>query len=163
MTDRTTYYIGDISHTLGLSQRAIRYYEELGIIKPTRTEGGFRTYSARDIDLLKMVLKFKELGMSLEEIQSLLCPKGGELNAAHTRELRDALMSKREELKNRMRSYEEGIAQIDRVLEILSGCATCGKPSNGDTCGPCLKERGDDSSPILGTLIQQGPGPEKER
>ncbi len=65
--------IGPVAATVGLSVRTIRYYEEVGLVTPSgRTVGGFRLYSAADIDRLRLVKRMKPLGYSLEEMARLL-------------------------------------------------------------------------------------------
>lgn len=153
---QTTYYIGDISKELGLSQRAVRYYEELGFIKPTRTEGGFRTYSKRDFDLLKLIVSFKDLGLALEEIHNLILPADGGLTGKAVRRLREMLSSKRSKFEDKIKKYEEGIKEIDRVLLLLLSCTTCGRPSEEGECENCLKKKGADSAPLIPPLLFHG-------
>ncbi|SDR21870.1 MerR family transcriptional regulator [Thermostaphylospora chromogena] len=64
--------IGEVAERLGLSLRTIRHYEEVGLVVPERTRGGFRLYSERDIDRLALVKRMKPLGFSLEEMRDLL-------------------------------------------------------------------------------------------
>jgi DNA-binding transcriptional MerR regulator len=57
---------------LGITTRTIRYYEEFGIMAPPqRLEGGNRVYAKEDILRLKFILKLKEIGISLKEMQEL--------------------------------------------------------------------------------------------
>ncbi len=64
--------IGELAKTLGITTRTIRYYEEIGLMGPSeRLGGGTRTYSQDDILRLKFILKLKELGISLKEMQEL--------------------------------------------------------------------------------------------
>lgn len=151
--NQKTYYIGDISKELDLSARAIRYYEELGFIRPLRTDGGFRTYSERDVALLKVVIRFKDLGMSLDEIGTLILPGRDTLTVDAIHKLKEALSVRREEFQSKKKKYEEGIEQIDRVLELLSNCNECGRPSGQGICENCLKQHGGDISPLIAPLI----------
>lgn len=66
--------IDDAAKETGLTKRAIRYYEQIGLIHtPERSEGGTRLYSEEDIDRLKKVVLAKEiLGFSLQELQQFL-------------------------------------------------------------------------------------------
>lgn len=153
---QTTYYIGDISKELGLSQRAVRYYEELGFIKPTRTGGGFRTYSKHDFDLLKLIVSFKDLGLALDEIHNMIPPSGGGLTGETVRRLREMLSSKRNEFEGRIKKYEEGIREINRVLDLLLSCTTCGRPTKEGECESCLKNKGADSAPLIPPLLFHG-------
>ncbi len=64
--------IGEVAEMLGITTRTIRYYEEFGIMEPPqRLEGGMRVYAKEDITRLKFILKLKELGLSLKEMQDL--------------------------------------------------------------------------------------------
>ncbi|MDN4595220.1 MerR family transcriptional regulator [Polycladomyces subterraneus] len=70
--NRKEYLISDLVQEFNISQRTIRYYEELGLISPRRTAGSHRIYSRRDRARIKMILRGKMLGFSLKEIASLL-------------------------------------------------------------------------------------------
>ena len=64
--------IGELSRSLGVTARTLRLYEQLGLIDPPqRTEGGIRFYTKDDIRRIKFVLKVKELGLSLKQMQEL--------------------------------------------------------------------------------------------
>lgn len=64
--------IGDLSETTGVSVRAIRYYEERGLIEPAgRTEGGYRLYDERGLAALNLIRRLRMLGLSLQEIIGL--------------------------------------------------------------------------------------------
>lgn len=65
--------IGEVAERTGLSLRTIRYYEEVGVVVPSaRSQGGFRLYTAPDIDRLNLVKQMKPLGFQLEEMRDLL-------------------------------------------------------------------------------------------
>jgi len=64
--------IGELAKRLNITTRTIRYYEEIGLMGPTeRLGGGTRTYSNDDVLRLKFILKLKQLGISLKDIQEL--------------------------------------------------------------------------------------------
>jgi DNA-binding transcriptional MerR regulator len=64
--------IGEVAEMLGITTRTIRYYEEFGIMEaPQRLDGGMRIYGKEDITRLKFILKLKEIGISLKEMQEL--------------------------------------------------------------------------------------------
>src|SRR3954451_17228178 len=66
--------IGDVAMRTGLTQRTIRYYEELGLLPPaTRTQGDFRLFGERDITRLEKIMRLRELfGLSLAEIRDTI-------------------------------------------------------------------------------------------
>ena len=87
--------IGEVAQRTGLSLRAIRYYEEVGLIRPSsRTQGGFRLYTEPDVARLNLVKRMKPLGFSLEQARDLL----GVLDALDAAEAdsgeRDALVGR---------------------------------------------------------------------
>jgi DNA-binding transcriptional MerR regulator len=65
------YSIGDLSAELGLSPRAIRFYEDQGLLTPRRI-GGNRIYGAGDRARLQLILRGKRLGFALADIKELL-------------------------------------------------------------------------------------------
>ena len=68
---KNTYTITELAHEFGLTPRAIRFYEEAGLLAPQR-QGRQRVYSQRDRTRLKLTQRCKRLGMSLAEIKELV-------------------------------------------------------------------------------------------
>lgn len=67
-----TYPIGELSRMVNLSQRTIRYYEEIGLLQSVRRiEHGKRVYTDDDVRRLKFINKLKVLGLSLAEMVAL--------------------------------------------------------------------------------------------
>ena len=79
----------DISTTadlFGVSLRTLRYYEEIGLLKPVRN-GGVRRYTANDRVRLQLITVGKRIGLSLSAIQTVIVARtGSELHAAHDAE-----------------------------------------------------------------------------
>jgi DNA-binding transcriptional MerR regulator len=70
----TTYTIGDLAREFDLTTRAIRFYEDLGLLQPERSGPGGRNrvYSGRDRARLKLTLRAKRLGLSLTEAKDII-------------------------------------------------------------------------------------------
>lgn len=68
---RATYSISDLAREFALTTRAIRFYEDCGLITPTR-EKRTRVYGERERVRLKLILRGKRLGLALSEIGELL-------------------------------------------------------------------------------------------
>jgi DNA-binding transcriptional MerR regulator len=65
--------IGEVAERTGLSLRTIRYYEEMGLVRPSsRSAGGFRLYTGADVSRLLLVKRMKPLEFSVEEMRDLL-------------------------------------------------------------------------------------------
>ncbi|WP_418056368.1 MerR family transcriptional regulator, partial [Priestia megaterium] len=71
------YLIDDVTKMTGLTKRALRYYEEIGLIlPPQRTKGNARIYSEEEVKELRKVAEAKEvLGFSLQELQQFMSLK----------------------------------------------------------------------------------------
>lgn len=69
-----TYSISDLAREFDLTTRAIRFYEDMGLLQPERSGPGGRTrvYSGRDRTRLKLTLRAKRLGLSLTEAKEII-------------------------------------------------------------------------------------------
>ena len=66
------FKIGEISKLYGIGVDSIRYYEEIGIIKPQRSESGYRYYSIHDIWRLNVIRDLRSIGFTMEQIREYL-------------------------------------------------------------------------------------------
>ncbi|MBI5343501.1 MAG: MerR family transcriptional regulator [Deltaproteobacteria bacterium] len=72
LDDSRTYPIGELSRMVNLTQRTIRYYEEIGLLHSVRRiENGKRVYTDDDVRRLKFINRLKMLGLSLAEMVDL--------------------------------------------------------------------------------------------
>jgi DNA-binding transcriptional MerR regulator len=68
---RTSFSIAELAEEFDITPRAIRFYEDVGLLEPARA-GRNRVYSQRDRTRLKLTLRGKRLGLSLQEIKQLV-------------------------------------------------------------------------------------------
>ena len=65
-------FINEVEHKVGLSKKSIRYYEEHGLLKPSRNqENDYRIYNESDIKKLQTIKFLRELGVSIKELEQL--------------------------------------------------------------------------------------------
>jgi MerR family copper efflux transcriptional regulator len=64
--------IGELAERTELSLRTIRHYDDVGLLPASRTEGGFRVYTERDVERLLHIRRMKPLGFTLEEMADVL-------------------------------------------------------------------------------------------
>jgi DNA-binding transcriptional MerR regulator len=107
------FSIGDIAREFGVSLRALRFYENRGLLHPRR-KGTSRLYSERDRADLKMILKGKQLGFTLSEIGEMLSSRGGEVQSV---DLELALQP--EQILAQIRHLERQRAELDAALAEL--------------------------------------------
>ena len=116
--------IGEVGKSLGITTRTIRYYEELGIMRVPLREAGSRQYSNQEIVRLKFILKIKELGITLREMQELaehydlndqdrdqIMPQLLDFLDAHLNKV-DMKMSKLASLRNNIVTYRSKVVGI---------------------------------------------------
>lgn len=107
MSDEFTS-IGELAKQLDMSQRTIRYYEEIGLLNSIkRVEGGRRIYTDADLRRLKLIKRLKIMGMTLTDMQ--------ELEAMWTYEKSNEKVLKRllELLGNHLKRLDDRIADLD--------------------------------------------------
>ncbi len=108
-----SFFIGEMARRFGLNPRTIRYYETIGILpKAVRTESGYRIYSRETAERLEFVLKAKALGLTLDEIRTILSLHDeGVAPCEHTRDF----------IRHKVHNIDEKIAALASLKKTLSG------------------------------------------
>ena len=118
MTDSgATFTISDLSKEFALTTRAIRFYEDEGLLTPTRA-GKNRIYGTRERTRLKLILRGKRLGLSLSEIREILDLY--ETNVDEVPQLRkfvEVLEARRALLLQQREDIDVVLAEIDSLLK----------------------------------------------
>ena len=110
MTEEQNYTIGELAREFGITPRAIRFYEDEGLLTPTRA-GRNRVYAKRDRVRLRLILRGKRLGLSLAEIGELIGMYDGVRNSVpQLRRFMDVLDVRR-------RAFEQQREDIAAVLD----------------------------------------------
>ena len=105
--------IGQAAEQSGLPTKTIRYYEDVGLLRPARRDNGFRDYGDRDVHELRFIARARGLGFSVEECRHLLDlyrdqgRASAEVRATAATHI-EAIRTKIEEL----RSMERTLAQL---------------------------------------------------
>ena len=122
--------IGDLSKELGITTRTLRYWEEVGIIEAIeRSDGATRGYTPYFVRRIKFIIKLKEMGLTIKEMQDLytaygeakqtdrMVPRLIELLDSHTRKI-DERISGLSSLKADIIDYRQ---KMIRKLNQISG------------------------------------------
>ncbi|MEG0386079.1 MAG: MerR family transcriptional regulator [Solibacillus sp.] len=106
--------INELAKLSGVSKRALRYYDEIGLLIPSEIgANGYRYYSDADIDRLQQILFYRELDFKLEEIKEIL--DAPEFN------VKEALR-KQHEMLERKRNYLDGlITTLQNTIQVMEG------------------------------------------
>lgn len=110
-----TYGIGDLAREFDLTTRAIRFYEDLGLLEPKRAGPGGRSrvYSGRDRTRLKLTLRAKRLGFTLTEAKEIIdmydSPRD---TGAQLKKFLDVLAMHRKQLEAQMADMQANLAEL---------------------------------------------------
>lgn len=108
-----SFSIRELTREFGVTARTIRHYEDMGLLMPER-RGQTRVYSAADRTRLKLILRGKRLGLSLEESRQIIQmydPAAG--NRAQLERLLARLREQRESLLARRRDLDAMLEELD--------------------------------------------------
>ena len=127
--------IGDISKTVGVSLRTVRFYEEAGLLKPSATtQSGLRLYNHKDAIRLRFIHTLRRLDISLEDIKSILGLNGpmvGTKSEALNRSLNALTLT-----QQKIDEYQEVLNELRKnnsvALESVQSCLKCDVPSCAD-------------------------------
>jgi DNA-binding transcriptional MerR regulator len=107
------YTVQKLAKVAGVSTRTLRYYDEIGILKPARiNSSGYRIYGQVEVDRLQQILFYRELGVGLESIKDIVLAPSFD-KAGALREHREKLLEKREQLDALISNVDKTIAQTE--------------------------------------------------
>lgn len=103
-----TYTISETAAYFQVSNRTIRYYEEIGLLKPKRSTSGQRIYERKELIQLQLIFRGKKYGFQLDEIKEMIL-------------LFDEDPSGKEQLKRTIQYGEEKISEVSNRIDELTG------------------------------------------
>ena len=99
------YSIRKLSELAGVSARTLRYYDEIGLLKPSEiSEAGYRYYGERELALLQQILFYRERGFDLKQIRKILYQDDFDIIRA---------------LKEHLRELEEQKAHVESLIRTV--------------------------------------------
>jgi len=110
-------YIGEASKRTGLSIKAIRFYEEIGLIRLPERKGRYRLYEETDIEILVLIKEAKELGINLSKLKGVIVYNDGKVDwlkiKVFLREIREQLIRNIEDMKTKLSNLDKCYHQIN--------------------------------------------------
>ena len=117
--------IGEAADATGVLPKTLRYYEEIGLVKPTRTDSGYRLYDAKALERIYFILKAKTLGFTLVEISDVLTLKDDETEPCdHVASLIESRLA---DIEVRIKNLSELRVELTNVRD----------SHIGESAGPC--------------------------
>ena len=120
------YTISDLAKEFDLTTRAIRFYEDMGLLSPQRegVGGRSRVYSARDRTRLKLTLRAKRLGLSLTEAKDIIdlydSPRD---TGVQLQKFLSVLATHRQELEEQMTDLQANLDEVKRMRKKPKPCS----------------------------------------
>ena len=119
----STYTIGELAREFGVTARALRFYEDKGLLDPAR-DGQNRVYSARDRARLQLIVRGKRVGFSLVEIRQMLDlydlgdNQRAQIRASYNKFQRQVkvLEQQREDIEGALEELHKGLAWMEERL-----------------------------------------------
>ena len=122
--------IGEVSERSGLPPKTIRYYEDINLVRPLRSDNGYRSFRESDIHKLALLGRARALGFSIEDCRTLLS-----LYEDETRESAQVKAVAKEHLTE----IDNKIAQLKSMRETLSHLIEACQGDHRPDC-PILKD-----------------------
>lgn len=109
------FSIGDFASYGRVSVRMLRHYDAIGLLRPAHVDQatGYRSYAAQQLSRLNRIVALKDLGFSLQQVQSILDDK------VSVEELRGMLRLRRAELQSQITTDSARLAQVEVRLQII--------------------------------------------
>ena len=99
------YSIKELSDMAGVSARTLRWYDRIGLLQPAFVnDAGYRFYGEREVDLLQQILFYRERGVELKKIRSIIYEEGFDIMAA---------------MEEHLYELEEQKARIDALIRLV--------------------------------------------
>jgi DNA-binding transcriptional MerR regulator len=125
-SDETSLQVGEVARRVGLSARTIKYYEERGLLCPTRSENRYRVYNETDVERLDRIRQLRGFGLSVATIEEILRypTQRDEHGAQHlplaaAQQVYLAMSEQRDALLARIEQGRQELAQVETVAREL--------------------------------------------
>jgi DNA-binding transcriptional MerR regulator len=145
---------GDLARATGNTVRAIRFYEEQGLLRPAEvSEGGHRRYTAEELDRLRLICDLREVGLSLSEIRTVLDLRSGCQTAAEFAvRFHQVLVGHLEQAQRRIERLRRVRRELGQALTAIEERLSCEMSS----CCPCAVAQALGAPRIVKVLAKDG-------
>ncbi|WP_288222384.1 MerR family transcriptional regulator [uncultured Clostridium sp.] len=108
------YTIKKLAEIAGVSTRTLRYYDEIGLLKPCRiNSSGYRIYGEKEVDILQQILIYRSMDIKLEDIQNIIMDPSFDICKS--------LIEHRESLISRRNQLDQLILTVEKTIEYKKG------------------------------------------
>ncbi|GAB4308528.1 MAG: hypothetical protein Kow0090_22770 [Myxococcota bacterium] len=132
------FRVGDLAELFDKSVRAIRLYEERGLLKPiSRSQGGFRLYDESSVTRLRWIILMQRLGFTLSQIADISEKLDRRETAPQTMgDMRELFREKLRDIKERIREIKGLEDELESAIDYLAICDDCHTEASFIECCP---------------------------
>ncbi len=118
--------VRDAAERLGVTPRTLKYYEERGLVSPTRSEGRYRLYDEEDLKRFGRILRLRSLGFSLQSVTEMLKRPLEPVDGGHRysleslQQIRDAIAEQADALDARIESMRRELKEAQKLRADLA-------------------------------------------
>ncbi|WP_322104671.1 MerR family transcriptional regulator [Paraburkholderia sp. J41] len=116
--------VRDAAERLNVTPRTLKYYEERGLVRPSRSEGRYRLYDEQDLEQFSRILRLRALGFSLHGITEMLKRPLEQLGDGRRRYSLESLRQIAEALEQQVETLDARIAAVRRELKEVQSVRT---------------------------------------
>lgn len=144
--EQATWTIGQAGRAAGVTRKAIRVYEDRGLLSPTgRTAAGYRLFSDCDVETLRFIRRARALGLGLEDVADVLAERRGGGSPCS---------SVRTRLTERINEIDRVVAELGELrAALVEATGRCQPTGTAETICPIIEpeiETGTDAAPAAG-------------
>jgi MerR family transcriptional regulator, copper efflux regulator len=133
--------IGQLARKTGKTVRALHLYEELGLLAPERSDGGFRLYGPDELARVYWISKLQDMGFKLNQIRGLLEAVAASNSAPEAMQgVRELFQSKLRDTREQIQKLLQLERDIAESLSYLEACRGCGEATT-KSCAECGEDR----------------------
>ena len=115
---QSDYSVGEMAAELGITPRALRFYESKGLLSPMRREG-MRFYGNSDRERIALILKLKKFGFTLIEIKDMIRAREGRTAGHQVKLSRERCNEQIEMLERQVKEMQEALTDLRQFLAVL--------------------------------------------
>ena len=112
-------YIGEIANKTGLSIKAIRLYEERGLIMSPPRHGRYRVYDESHVEILSLIKEAKSLGSTLSQLKNVIVYKNGEVDWSLVEQF---LADIKRQLSLQIQELNNKVKEVEKCLSAIGSC-----------------------------------------
>lgn len=113
-------FIGEVAKITGLSCKAIRLYEQKGLILPPKRQGKYRIFTESDVEILHLIVQAKALGVTLSRIKGAIKYEDGNVDWQLVYQF---LIDVKQQFEVEKNNLSEKIYHVERCINDINSCS----------------------------------------